>query len=157
MDISQSSNYFPSNLNRENPEDIYNNCNNTGDSNQGENTGNYSTIKNVPISTMTVHTSEVTELNKLLKADDFTYPNPNKDDDREIPKLKIKNEDYFENFEDDTKIDGFLINIREVDESQFKICRKCKKIIMNFFAKDAKKIFVEFVPTIVGKKRKKRE
>ena len=134
MDISQSSNYFPSNLNHENLEDIYNNCNNTGDSNQGENTWN--TIKNVPISTMTVHTSEVTELNKLLKTDDFTYPNPNKDDEREIPELKIKNEDYFE---DDIKIDGFLKNIREVDESQFKICRKCKKNNNEYFCKRCQK------------------
>ena len=135
MDISQSSNYFPSNLNHENP-DIYNDCSDTYDLNQGENTGNYSTIKNVPISTMTVHTSEVTELNKLLKADDFTYPNPNKDDEREIPELKIKNEDYFE---DDIKIDGFLKNIREVDESQFKICRKCKKNNNEYFCKRCQK------------------
>ena len=157
MDISQSSNYFPSNLNRENPEDIYNNCNNTGDSNQGENAGNYSTIKKVTISTMTVHTSEVTELNKLLKADDFTYPNPNKDDDREIPELKIKNEDYFENFEDDTKIDGFLKNTKDIDESQFKICRECKKNNNEFFCKRCQKNICRICAKIVGKKRKKRE
>mgnify|MGYP007101924744 CR=1 FL=1 len=73
-------------------------------------------IKNTTIQGTNTFTENIKEM-----LDDTKIPYPNVD---EIPLIKIKDENYFEN---DKSIEKYVKSLVEFDDNKFNICRYCKE------------------------------
>ena len=95
--------------------------------------GNLSTINNVPASTFTIYTTETAYINRIIRENDFPYPNIEENKEiRDIPEIDIMDESHFANKK---SIGDYLKNIKDVKESQFNTCRKCFKYQNKYFCK----------------------
>ena len=109
--------------------------NNLSKNNSMENNiNNYSAI-NPQISTIkkrtTIPMSGIKTMKEML--DDIKIPYPNKD---EIPLIKIKNENFFEN---DKPIENYIKSLSKFNDNKFNICRECKKERNKFFCQNCNK------------------
>ena len=60
--------------------------------------GNLSTINNVPASTFTIYTTETAYINRIIRENDFPYPNIEENKEiRDIPEIDIMDERHFAN------------------------------------------------------------
>jgi len=89
-----------------------------------------STINNI---TLTLQMG--TLINNINMLNDNKIPYPNYD---EIPLIKIKNENYFEDGQD---IDNYIKSIIKFDDNKFNICNQCKKEKNRYFCKECNKNF----------------
>ena len=82
--------------------------------------------------TSTLQTDTIKKEVDKLNDNKIPYP-----DDEEIPLIKIKNENYFE---DDQDIDNYINSLVEFDDNKFNICSQCNKE-NHFFCKYCQKHF----------------
>ena len=84
-----------------------------------------STINNI---TLTLQMGTLINNINMLNNNKIPYP-----DDEEIPLIKIKNENYFEDGQD---IDNYINSLVEFDDNKFNICNQCKKEKNYIFCQD---------------------
>ena len=115
-------------------EENFFNQDNSSHNNFENNINNYSNL-NPQISTIkkksTIPMSALKTLKDLLN--DIKYPYPNKE---EIPLIKIKGENYFENGKD---IGHYIKSLIKFDDNKFNICRECKQEQNKFFCEKCNK------------------
>ena len=101
---------------------------NSNQSNFENNINNYSNMY-FQISTIKKKSTKPMSSLKTLKdwLNDIKYPYPNKD---EIPLIKIKDENYFEN---GNNINNYIKSLVKFDDNKFNICRKCNERQNKFF------------------------
>jgi len=114
-----------------NSEEFYN----IGDSNLNNtfaNNLNYYSELNTQLSTIQKDSTDQITFAKTLKdmLNDIKIPYPNKD---EIPLIKIKDENYFENGQ---SIENYIKSLSKFDDNKFNICKQCKKIKNKYFCKN---------------------
>ena len=76
-----------------------------------------------------------TLINNINMLNNNKIPYPNYD---EIPLIKIKNENYFEDGQD---IDNYIKSIIKFDDNKFNICNQCKKENNRYFCKECNENF----------------
>ena len=76
-----------------------------------------------------------TLINNINMLNNNKIPYPNYD---EIPLIKIKNENYFEDGQD---IDNYIKSIIKFDDNKFNICNQCKKEKNRYFCKECNENF----------------
>ena len=108
-------------------EDFFNQ-DNSSHNNFENNINNYSKLS-PQISTIKKESTMPMSALKTLKdlLNDIKYPYPNKE---EIPLIKIKDENYFENGKD---IGNYIKSLIKFDDNKFNICRQCKQRQNKFF------------------------